>query len=103
MVTDNGTNYTAKAFNRSTRAFIGRHQRTPAYTPRHDGKIERHQRLMSDECLYARADDSENQRREAIAIWVHHHNYHRPHTACGDQPPASHLHTGVDNVMVNYI
>lgn len=75
LVTDNGANYTAKAFNRSTSAFIGRHQRTRIYTPRHNGKIERYQRLMSDECLYARRYDFENERREAIAVWVHHYNY----------------------------
>lgn len=102
LVTDNGSNYTANAFARSTCAFIGQHQRTRAYTPRHNGKIERYQRLMSDECLYARAYDSEDQRREAISVWNHHYNYHRPHTACGDQPPASRLHTSVDNVMTNY-
>src|SRR5699024_1064339 len=72
------------------------------YTPRHNGKIERYQRLMTDECLYARAYDSENERRDAIGVWNHHYNYHRPHTACGDQPPASRLHAGVDNVMTNY-
>ena len=103
LVTDNAKNYTAKAFNRSTCVFISRHQYTRVYTPRHNGKIERYQRLMSDECLYARAYDSENQRREAIAVWNHHYNYHRPHTACSDQPPASRLPTGVDNVMTNYI
>ena len=102
LITDNGSNYTAKAFRRSTCAFIGRHQRTRIYTPRHNGKIERYQRLMTDECLYARAYDSEAERREAIEVWVHHYDYHRPHTACGDQPPASRLHTGVDNVMTNY-
>ncbi|MGP5921723.1 integrase core domain-containing protein, partial [Brachybacterium alimentarium] len=102
LVTDNGANYTATAFHRSTCAFIGRHQRTRIYTPRHNGKIERYQRILADECLYARAYESENERREAIAIWVHHYDYHRPHTACGDQPPASRLHAGVDNVMTNY-
>src|SRR5699024_9390235 len=102
LVTDNGANYTSKAFRRSTSAFIGRHQRTRRYTPRHNGKIERYQRLMTDECLYARAYDSENERRDAIGVWNHHYNYHRPHTACGDQPPASRLHAGVDNVMTNY-
>jgi hypothetical protein len=35
-------------------------------------------------------------------VWVHHYNHRRPHTACGDQPPASRLHAGVDNVMTNY-
>ena len=93
LITDNGSNYTSKAFRRSTCAFIGRHQRTRIYTPRHNGKIERYQRILTDECLYARAYASENERREAIAIWVHHYDYHRPHTACGDQPPASRLHT----------
>ena len=63
LVTDNGSNYTARAFRRSTCAFIGRHQRTRIYTPRHNGKIERYQRLMTDECLYARAYDSEAERR----------------------------------------
>ena len=102
LVTDNGSNYTAKAFRRSTRAFIGRHQYTRIYTPRHNGKVERYQRIMTDECLYARAYNSENERRDAIAVWVHHYDYHRPHTACSDQPPASRLHTSVDNVMANY-
>ena len=39
---------------------------------------------------------------ETIEVWVYHYDYHRPHTACGDQPPASRLHAGVDNVMTNY-
>ena len=50
------------------------------------GKIERYQRLLADECLYARPYASEAEHREAIVIWKHHYNYHRPHTACGDQP-----------------
>ena len=102
LVTDNGANYTATAFARSTCAFIGRHQRIGPYTPRHNGKIERYQRILTDECLYTRSYASENERRNAIAVWAHHYNYHRPHTACSDQPPASRLHTGLDNVMTNY-
>ena len=102
LVTDNGSNYIAKAFRRSVCAFIGRHQRIRIYTPRHNGKVERYQRILAEQCLYARAYDCENERREAIRVWVHHYNYHRPHTACGDQPPASRLHAGVDNVMTNY-
>src|SRR5690625_718203 len=48
LVTDNGANYTSKAFRRSTSAFIGRHQRTRRYTPRHNGKIERYQRRSEE-------------------------------------------------------
>ena len=39
-VTDNGSNCTAKAFCPSSCAFIGRHQRTRTYTPRHNGKLQ---------------------------------------------------------------
>ncbi|MDK9660563.1 IS481 family transposase [Propionibacterium freudenreichii] len=102
LVTDNGSNYRAASFAQSTRAFVSRHQRTRPYTPRHNGKVERYQRILTDECLYARDYASEKERVEALGVWNHHYNYHRPHTACGDQPPASRLHTGVDNVMTNY-
>ena len=47
LITDNGANYTSKAFHRSTCAFIRRHQRTRIYTPRHNGKIERYQRQLT--------------------------------------------------------
>ena len=102
LVTDNGKNYTAKAFRRSTCAFVGRHQRTRIYTPRHNGKVERFQRITADEFLYAEVFTSEHERRIRHGVWLHHYNYHRPHTACGDQPPASRLHATVDNVMTNY-
>ncbi|MFL0461062.1 integrase core domain-containing protein, partial [Kytococcus sedentarius] len=72
------------------------------YTPRHNGKVERYQRLLAEECLYARAYTSEHERARAISIWVNHYNYHRPHTACADQPPASRTPARVNNVMTNY-
>ncbi|WP_462417904.1 IS481 family transposase [Kytococcus sp. Marseille-QA3725] len=103
LVTDNGPNYTARSFTRTTRAFIARHQRIRPYTPRHNGKVERYQRLLADECLYARPYASESDRSRAITIWVNHYNYHRPHTACHDQPPATRTPKRVNNVMTNYI
>jgi hypothetical protein len=72
------------------------------YTPRHNGKVERYQRLLAEECLYARPYTSEHDRARAISIWVNHYNYHRPHTACADQPPASRTPARVNNVMTNY-
>ena len=55
--------------------------------------------------LLAQAAELEEQQLDdkpaAIATWNLHYNYHRPHTAVGDQPPASHLHTGVTNVRPN--
>ena len=81
-------------------ANVARHQRTRPYTPRHNGKVERYQRTLAQEFFYARIWPSEDQRNEAIKIWNVHYNYHRPHTAAADQPPASRLATGVTNVLI---
>jgi transposase InsO family protein len=99
VVTDNGSNYTATAFTRAVAGAASRHQRIKPHTPRHNGKVERYHRILAEELLYARLWTSEDQRAEAIGIWNVHYNYHRAHTAAGNQPPASRLHTGVMNVM----
>ena len=102
VVTDNGSNYRAADFTRTVAALASRHQRIRAYTPRHNGKVERYNRLLADEVLYTRTYHSEHARRTALRAWVTHYNYHRPHTACGEQPPASRTPTRVNNVMPSY-
>lgn len=99
VVTDNGSNYRAKDFTRVITATASRHQYIRPYTPRHNGKVERYNRTLAAEVLYARIWTSEDQRAAAIERWNIHYNYHRNHTAIGDQPPASRLRTGVTNVM----
>lgn len=47
-------------------ALAGRHRRIKPYTPRHNGKVERYNRLLADEGLYIRPYPSEQARREAI-------------------------------------
>ncbi len=101
VITDNGVNYRAHAFTRTVTTVASRHQRIRPYTPRHNGKVERYQRILAEELLYARPFTSEDQRADAIAVWNMHYNYHRPHSAAGGQPPASRLPTGVTNVMAS--
>ena len=79
-----------------------RHQKTRPYTPRHNGKVERYQRILAEELLYAREFISEDARTSAIAVWNIHYNYHRPHSAAGGRPPASRLRAGVTNVQPSY-
>jgi transposase InsO family protein len=101
VITDNGACYRSNDFAR----IVGtqtRHQRTKPYTPRHNGKAERYQRIMAEEVLYAREYRSEDERSAAIRIWNIHYNYHRPHSAADGQPPASRLKTGVTNVQPSY-
>lgn len=102
VITDNGSNYRAADFTASVTSMASRHQRTRPYTPRHNGKVERYNRLLKDEVLYTRTYPTEQARRDAVAVWVHHYNYHRPHTACRDEPPATRVHARVDNVMTSY-
>jgi transposase InsO family protein len=99
VVTDNGANYRALAFTRTVTALASRHQRIRPHTPRHNGKVERYNRILAEELLYARLWTSEDERAAAIGVWNIHYNYHRAHTAVGDQPPASRLHTAVTNLM----
>ncbi|MFC9845135.1 IS481 family transposase [Streptomyces sp. NPDC060223] len=101
VVTDNGANYRAAVFVRSLISWASRHQRIKPYTPRHNGKVERYQRILAEELLYARQWTSEAERARAIAVWNVHYNYHRPHTAAGNRPPASRLHASVTNVMAS--
>lgn len=100
IVTDNGSCYRAHDFAQVLQG--ARHQRITPYTPRHSGKVERYNRILSEEFLYAREWTSERQRAEALSVWNVHYNYHRPHTAVGNRPPAAKARATVTNVMTSY-
>ncbi|GHG43853.1 IS481 family transposase [Sinomonas cellulolyticus] len=100
IVTDNGSCYRAHDFAHVLQG--ARHQRITPYTPRHNGKVERYNRILAEEFLYAREWTSEHQRAQALSVWNVHYNYHRPHTAVGNRPPATKARTRVTNVMASY-
>lgn len=67
IVTDNGACYRAESF---SRALLGaRRQRIAPYTPRHNGKVERYNRILAEEFLYARTWTSEAQRSQLLDSW----------------------------------
>lgn len=100
IVTDNGACYRADAFAKS---LLGsKHKRTKPYTPKHNGKVERYNRILAEELLYARTWGSDAERSAAVAVWNVHFNYHRPHGAAGGKPPASLAPAAVTNVMASY-
>jgi len=102
VITDNGACYRSAAFSRIVTART-KHRRTRPFKPQHNGKVERYQRIMAEEVLYARPYHSEDERAAALATWNIHYNYHRPHSAAGGRPPATRLHAGVTNVQPSYI
>ncbi|MFQ6330779.1 integrase core domain-containing protein, partial [Nocardia sp. CWNU-33] len=76
--------------------------RSPQQLDKHRS-IERYNRILAEEFLYAREWASETHRTQALGIWNIHYNYHRPHSAAENRPPASRLPTGVTNVTASYI
>ncbi|MCT3016083.1 transposase, partial [Propionibacterium freudenreichii] len=64
-----------------------RHQPTRPYTPRHNQKVERFNRLLVGEVGYVWLYDIQTTRRTAIGTWNHHYNYPRPHTAATNNHP----------------
>ena len=99
VLSDNGGAYRSHLW-RDTCAELGvQHKRTRPYRPQTNGKIERFHRTLADGWAYARCYTSETERRGELDGWLHHYNHHRPHTACGNQPPFSRL----TNVSGQYI
>jgi transposase InsO family protein len=76
IVTDNGACYRAAAFTAATAG--SRHQRITPYTPRHNGKIERYNRIPAEEFLYPRTQTSQTERADALNTGNLHYNYQRP-------------------------
>ena len=97
VLTDNGPNFRSRVFAEVLAERAIRHRRTRPYRPQTNGKVERFNRTMADEFLYARIFRSENERRRRLDHWIHIYNCHRSHTAIGG-PPSSR----VDNVSGSY-
>ncbi len=100
VITDNGSCYRAVDFTASLRE--SRHYRIKPYTPKHNGKVERYNRILAEELLYSREYTSEQQRRTAVEVWNVHYNYHRPHSTRGGRPPAAYRRHRVTNVHASY-
>ena len=100
VVTDNGACYRSKVF--AEAVLPARHQRITPFTPRHNGKVERYNRILAEEFLYARTWRSEQERADGLVLWNLHYNYHRPHGAHDGQPPASAAPSAVKNVLASY-
>jgi transposase InsO family protein len=97
-LTDNGSCYRSRAWADALAATGTSARRTRPYRPQTNGKVERFNRTMADECLYADTYTSAAARRHALRTWLHTYNHHRAHTALGGHPPISR----VNNVSGHY-
>jgi transposase InsO family protein/transposase-like protein len=86
VMTDNGACYRSHLFaDTLSSAGIG-HYRIPPRQPQINGKVERFNRTLADEWAYIRPYNSETERIDALAEWLHTYNHHRNHTAIGGPP-----------------
>jgi transposase InsO family protein len=99
VMTDNGSAYTSKVFTAACQRLQLRHVRTRPYTPRTNGKAERFIQSALREWAYGVTYQSSAQRTKALGAWLHHYNWHRPHTALHGQPPISRLGLSPNNLL----
>jgi len=87
VVTDNGSQFTAKDFKELVREFSLDHIRIRTYHPESNGKIERFHR-STREALSETELRNLSRAREIIARWVRHYNEERLHASLEYLPPA---------------
>jgi transposase InsO family protein len=99
VMTDNGSAYVSRAFRDACARLRIRHLRTRPYTPKTNGKAERFIQTCLREWAYAEAYPTSAQRTAALNHWLHHYNWHRPHTALKSNPPISRLNLDGNNLL----
>ena len=100
VMTDNAFVYVHRRRFREVLATAGaRHIRTPAYTPRWNGKVERFIQTLLREWAYVRTWESSSARARALVSFVRFYNRRRPHGSLQGRPPLSRVH----NVCGSYI
>jgi transposase InsO family protein len=93
VMTDNAFGYVhSHAFRAVLNELGARHIRTPPYTPRWNGKVERFIQTLDDEWAHGRVWPTSTRRDRGLASWLRFYNRRRPHASLGDRPPISRVH-----------
>jgi transposase InsO family protein len=69
-----------------------RHIRTPAYTPRWNGKVERFIQTLQNEWAYSHTWPNSSDRARSLLSYLRYYNRRRPHSSIGERPPTSRVH-----------
>jgi putative transposase len=86
--TDNGPEFTSRAFMGWAQTHGIRHILIEPGRPMQNGYIESFNGKFRDECLNEQWFETLQQARAAIATWRQDYNEVRPHSSCGRMPPA---------------
>ena len=92
MRTDNGPEFTCRAFIAWTQLHHVRHILIQPGRPMQNGDIESFNGKFRDECLNEHWFETLPQARSEIALWRQDYNEVRPHSSLGRIPPAEFAH-----------
>jgi transposase InsO family protein len=91
-MSDNGACYRSRAHRRALRELgIRRHLFTRPYRPRTNGKAERFIQTLVNRWAHGAIYGSSAERAAALAGWLDHYNFTRPHGSLAKQPPGTRL------------
>jgi transposase InsO family protein len=99
IMTANGACFISHTFARACAELGLKHIFTRPYTPRTNGKAERFIQTSLREWAYYATYDHSGARLAALAPWLHHYNWHRPHYSLDLKPPASRLQLSPDDLL----
>jgi transposase InsO family protein len=99
IMTDNGACFISQTFAQACAHLGLKHIFTRPYTPRTNGKAERFIQTSLREWAYFASYDHSGARLAALAPWLHHYNWHRPHYSLSLKPPASRLPLSPDDLL----
>lgn len=99
IMTDNGKVFDSRPFVAVCEQHNIKRLHTRFYRPQTNGKAERFIQTALREWAYGRTYRHSRTRTANLAHWLHHYNWHRPHSATGGQPPISRLQLPGDNVL----
>lgn len=91
LITDNGSAYRSRLFNKTCQALGIKHTYTRPYRPQTNGKAERFIQTCLREWAYGRVWASSDERTAWLPAFLSYYNARRPHSALGNKPPASRL------------
>ena len=93
VMTDNALVYRrSRRFQQLLAGHQIRHIRTPAYTPRWNGKVERFIQTLQNEWAYSRTWPNSSARARSLSSFLRYYNRQRPHSSLADRPPISRVH-----------
>ncbi len=101
VLSDNGACYRSRLHALALAELGIRHLFTRPYRPRTNGKAERFIQTLTNRWAYGAIYGSSAERTAALAGWLSHYNFNRPHGSLSHKPPGARLRE-LTNVAGNY-